>query len=172
MKKFAKLAVTLLLVCVTIFSMIVPAMAATVSKVSYSTTWNGGNKATVFYVNANNKNTTKLKYSCTTGLFYTRAGTLQEREGYFEVLIWGRNSTSQGWTYLSKTNIKDVSSTKVSMKGYTQYKVQVYAWKTTTIGKTIGGICNHSGAGWCDYSYKDLPKCTFTAYSNVKTLAK
>ena len=54
------------------------------------------------------------------------------------------------------------------MKGYTQYKVRVYAWKTSTIGKTIGGKWN-SSAYWSDgYS----PVCTFTAGSNVKSLAK
>lgn len=172
MKKLSKIIMSLMMVCVVLFSMAAPVSAATVSKVTYSTTNKGGNKATVFYVNAKNKNTTKIKYTCTTGHFITKQGTLREHEGYFEVLIWGRNSTSESWKSLSKTNIKDVTSQTLSMKGYTQYKVQVYAWKASTIGSYMGGICNSVNAGWCDWAGKALPKCTFTASSNVKSLAK
>ncbi len=172
MKKFSKIAMSLVMVVMVLFSLAAPASAATVSKVTYSTTNKGGNKATVFYVNAKNKKTTKIKYTCTTGHFITKSGGIQNHEGYFEVLIWGRNSTSESWKSLSKTNIKDVTSQTLSMKGYTQYKVQVYAWKASTIGSYMGGICNSVNAGWCDWAGKSLPKCTFTASSNVKSLAK
>lgn len=127
MKKIAKIAMTLVMVFTVLFSLAAPASAATVKSVSYSTTDKGGNKATVFYVNANNKKT---------------------------------------------TNIKDVTSKTLSMKGYTQYKVQVYAWKASTIGSYMGGVCNSVNAGWCDWAGKSLPKCTFKAYSNVSSLAK
>ena len=172
MKKIAKIVMSMLMVCMVLFSLAAPVSAATVKTVSYSTTNKGGNKATVFYVNAKNTKTTKIKYTCTTGHFITKQGTLRDHEGYFEVKIWGRNKTTESWNYISKTNIKDVTSKTLSMKGYTQYKVQVYAWKASTIGSYMGGICNSVNAGWCDWAGKSLPKCTFKAYSNVSSLAK
>ena len=85
--------------------------------------------------------------------------------GYFEVLVYGRNG-SGSWNYISKTNIKNASTTTLSMKGYTEYKVRVYSWNTLTIGSYRGGIYNSSAAGW--YS---APRCTFTAKSNVSYLS-
>lgn len=172
MKRMTKRIISFVLVCIVCLSLSIPAFAATVSKVTYSTTNAGGNKATVFYVNANNKNTTKIKYTCTTGHLIDNKGFIQEHEGYFEIKIWGRNSTSESWTYISKTNVKDVTSKTISMKGYTQYKVQVYAWKATTICNYLGGRFQNATGGWCDWAGKTLPTCTFTAYSNVKSLAK
>lgn len=172
MKKLTRIAISVFMICVVFFSLAAPVSAATVSKVTYSTSNKGGNKATVFYVNAKDKKTTKLKYTCTVGHFVTRQGNLRNRAGYFEILIWGRNSTSANWNYLSKTNMKNVQSTTLSMKGYTQYKIQVYAWRASTIGSYIGGVCNSGNAQWCDWAGKALPKCTFTAYSNVKSIAK
>ncbi len=174
MKKIAKVTLSLALVLVVLFSITAPVSAATVKSVSYSTTSTGGNKATVFYVNTNNKNTTKIKYTCTVGDFLTKQHGVgvQPLAGFFEILIYGRNSTSESWTYLSKTNMKNTTSQVLSMKGYTQYKVRVYAWKTSTIGSYLGGRYASDLAAWCDYAGKSLPKCTFTAYSNVKTLAK
>lgn len=174
MKKIAKSTMSLVMVIIVLFSLTAPASAATVTSVSHSTTSEGGNKAIVFYVNAKNKKTTKIKYTCTTGDFFTKphgVGALP-LAGFFEILIWGRNSTSESWTYLSKTNMKNVTSQILSMKGYTQYKVRVYAWKASTIGNYMGGRYASSLAGWCDFAGKSLPKCTFKAYSNVSSLAK
>ncbi len=169
MKKLTKLTLSFLMVFVVLFSIVVPASAAT--KVSHSTSQYGGGSATVFYVNAKNKNTTKLRYTCTTGHFISNKGTPWEHEGYFEIQIWGRNS-KESWKYIKKVNIKDVSSTTVSMSGYTQYKIRVYSWKTSTIGQYMGGQFNSSNASWCDWAGKKLPTCTFTAYSNVKSITK
>ncbi len=165
MNKKIKNVISMLLVLISILVISPVASAATTSRASLTSNVTGKN-TTTFYVNAKSKSTTKLAYSCTAGSFVTKTGGLKNRYGYFEVQIWGRNSTSEGWTYLSKTNIKNVSSTTLSMKGYTQYKVRVYAWNTVTIGSYIGGIYNSSNASW----YTE-PTCTFTAKSNVKSLA-
>ena len=164
MKKFTSI-ITALFICI---SLIVSASAATVSSVSHSSTQKGGNTATTFYVNANNKNTTKLNYNCKYGVFNSgdSVGYSESIRGYFEVKIWGRNSTSAAWNYISKTNYKNISYTTVSMKGYTQYKVSVYAWKTPTISQ------NRYGKSYSNARWTHLPTCTFTKNSNVKSLAK
>ena len=78
MKKMSKMVMSLIMVCLVLFSVVAPVSAATVSKVTYSTTNKGGNKATVFYVNAKNKNTTKMWCSFDSMLFldYSRPAFL------------------------------------------------------------------------------------------------
>lgn len=173
MKKF----LSMVMAIVMCLSMALSASAVTVSKVTHKSPQYGGGSATVFYVNANNKNTTQLKYSSNTCALVEKNNTVAGfpsqgwKGGYFEVLIWGRNSTSESWKELKthKVNMKGVTSATLSMSGYTQYKVRVYAWKTSTIGKTLGGRWD-SSAYWWESSY--APTCTFTAKSNVKSLAK
>ena len=171
MKNMTKRLVSLLLVCVLCFSLVPTALAATVSKVTHASPMYGGGAATVFYVNAKNTSTTKLNYSSTAWCLYdkyrTATSSLGYKRGYFEILVYGKKSNGT-WTQISKTNMKNVSSTTLSMKGYTQYKVRVYAWKTSTIGTNIGGKFD-SSAYWAD-GY--APVCTFTAKSNVKSLTK
>ena len=166
MKKILKSTLSLALVCMILASLVLPAYAATITKATHTSSTYGQN-VTVFYVNAKNKNTTKVNYSCTQGSFQTNKGSLKFLYGYYEVLIYGRNSTSESWTQISKTNIKNVSSTTLSMKGYTQYKVRVYSWNTITIGNYRGGEYKSSSASWWT-----TPTCTFTAKSNVSSLAK
>ncbi len=133
MKKITKLTTSLLMVFAVLFSIVVPASAATVSKATHRSSQYGGS-VSVFYVNAKNKNTTKLNYTCTTGHFIDNKGSIQDHEGYFEIKIYGRNRTGESWKEIKKVNIKDVSSTTLSMKGYTQYKVRVYDWSSKTFG--------------------------------------
>ncbi len=172
MKKLTKLTLSFLMVFVVLFSIVVPASAATGSPVTYSTSNYGGDKAITFYVNAKSKSTTKIRYTCTTGHFITNMGSFREHEGYFTVEISGRNSNKESWTNVKKVNIKNVTSKTLPMKGYTQYKIRVWSWKTSTIGANIGGVCNSINASWCDWAGKKLPTCTFTAYSNVKSITK
>ena len=164
MRTKIKRVLSVLLVLLTFVSIIPITSAVTVSSASLTTM--------TFYVNAKNKNTTKISYSCTRGKFATNTGGIGNKYGYFEVQIWGRNSTSQSWTYLSKTNLKNASSSTLSMKGYTQYKVRVYAWNTATIGSYIGGIYNSVNASWITWLSGGAPTCTFKAKSNVSHLAR
>lgn len=163
MKKIFRLVLSLFLVCLVITSLVLPAAAATISKATHTSNTYGKN-VTIFYVKSKSTGTTTLNYSCTKGSFVTKQGSLRSLNGYYEVLVYGKNS-SGGWTYLSKTNIKNSASTTLSMKGYTEYKVRVYSWNTTTIGSYLGGVYNSSNAAWWS-----APTCTFTAKSNVSSL--
>ncbi len=170
MKTFAKRTTAFLMACAMCCSLLMGASAAkTISKATHTTTAYGGGAASVFYVNAKNTKKTQLNYSCDSGAFYGKNGATTWKCGYFEVLVYGKNSKGN-WVQISKTNMKSVAKTTLSMKGYTQYKVRVYPWKTTTIGKTLGGKWNHSSARWYDVGW--YPTCTFTAKSNVKSLTK
>ena len=149
------------------------ASAATVSKVTHKSPQYGGGSATVFYVNANNKKTAKLNYSCTKAEFETgdELNFSENINGYFEIKIWGRNKTSDTWKEISKTNIKNKAYSTINLKGYTQYKIRVYSWKTSTISQTRCGK-KYSEARW----YKTLrPTCTFSkssVNSNIKSITK
>jgi len=163
MKKFYRSIFSLFLVCFILASFTLPAAAATITKATHTSNTYGQN-VTIFYVKAKSTGTTKLSYSCTQGAFVTKSGATLGLKGYYEVLIYGKNSNG-GWTYLSKTNIKNASSTTLSMKGYTEYKVRVYSWNTATIGSYRGGVYNSSNASWLA-----APTCTFKAKSNVSYL--
>lgn len=172
MKIFAKRIIYLFMVFVLCVSSFSTVFAATnVSKVKHTSPQYGGGAATVFYVNAKNTNTTKLNYSSDSWNLMDKYGTaypsLKWRYGYFEILVYGKKSNG-AWTQISKTNMKNKRSATLSMKGYTNYKVRIYAWKTSTIGTYIGGNYN-SSAYWSDGM---APTCTFTAKSNVKSLTK
>jgi len=170
MKKFTAILLSVIMCLSLTFSV----SAATVSKVTHKSPQYGGGNATVFYVNAKNTKSTSISYSSNTCALVEKNGAIAGypshgwKPGYFEIQIWGRNKTGAAWNYISKTNIKSTSGS-LSMKGYTQYKVRVYAWKTSTIGKTLGGRWD-SSAYWWESSY--APTCTFKAKSNVSHLAK
>ena len=175
MKTLFNRVTSIVMVCVFCVLLCLPASAGTVSEVKHKSTKYGGGSATVFYVNAVNKNTTKLRYTCDKWALVEKDGSSvgfpsQGKAGYFEVLMWGRNSTSENWKVLKthKVNMKGVTSATLSMSGYTQYKVRVYTWKTSTLGSYLGGKWN-SSAYWSD-GY--APTCTFRAQSNVRSLAK
>ena len=163
MNRVFRRVIVLTLVCLLIFSMLPLASAATVSSVKHTSNVYGQN-VTIFYVNANNKNTTKVSVSCARGAFSTNIGAVNSY-GFYEVLIYGRNSTGASWNYISKTNLKDVSSATLSMKGYTQYKVRVYSWNTATVANYAP---RSSSPQWY---WGAQPSCTFRAKSNVRSLA-
>lgn len=168
MKKGLKRIFSVFLIAVLLLSCVPSASAYTVDSASLESDECGGNK-TVFYVNTKNTKTAKIEYTCAAGGLLRNNGRLSWRYGYWEIKIWGRNSTSESWTYLSKTNIKHDYDGKISMKGYTQYRVQIYAWKTPTIGRTLGGSYNWSDVCW----YGSSPKITFEGYSsNISHLAR
>ena len=163
MKRTFKSMLSLALVFVILASLVLPVSAATISKATHTSNTYGKN-TTIFYVKAKSTSTAKLSYSCTQGSFVTKQGSLRSLYGYYEVLIYGKNS-SGGWTQLSKTNVKNSSSTTLSMKGYTEYKVRVYSWNTTTIGSYLGGVYNSVNACWWA-----VPTCTFKAQSNISSM--
>ena len=170
MKKLLTRVFSLCLVFVLLIGSIPAASAYTVASASLTSDPTGGNK-TVFFVDTNDKNTAKIKYKCDPGMFAREDGKATAKFGYFEIRIWGRNSTSENWKELTKykVNIKNDADGTVKMKGYTQYKVQIYAWKATTAGKSMGGKYNWTGACWT----VTCPSIKFTAYSsNIRRLTR
>ena len=179
MKSFTKV-FSIIMTCILCAFLCVTASAKTVKEATHQTTKYGGN-ASVFYVNAEDKGTTTLSYSCSSHPLTKQNGTANEKlnesfAGYFEVLMWGRNKTSETWKPLKthKINIKGAQFATLKLKGYTQYKVRVYSWKTSTIGNYIGGA-------WGNRSYWQLgnmfaPKCKFYPKSycnnNVVSIAQ
>ncbi len=169
MKTVAKKVVSLFLACVVCLTLIPTAFAATtVSKVQHSSTVYGGGAATVFYVNAKNTKTTKVEYYGTAGRLKKKDGSVcLGKYGYYEVLVYGKQSNGT-WKQISKTNLKNDASDTISMKGYKQYKVRVYDWRTSTIGSYIGGSYNSSACWVNPY----LPSAYFKAKSNISSLTK
>lgn len=185
MKKIVK-AVSKVLFCLmlvlTVFA--APAYAATSSKpasgkAELTVTKYGGGKSQEFTFNTKTTGSTKLSYECTEGSMWTTvAATHGGRPcyGYFEVQVWGKKGSS--WVPIFATssgtqkNVKNSRSGYFTIKGYTTYKVAIYAWKTETIGKTTsyGSGCyymtndlNSINAG----SVYSLPKISFK-WSNAK----
>lgn len=168
MKRTSMRILSLTLVLLTLFSCMVPAFAETITKFEFQSSRKGYSWKT-FYVNTTNKKTAKLTFYDYGGKFVLKDGTLKSLNGYWEIEIDGRNSTSETWKDVKKYNIKNKGSDTIEMKGYTQYRIKVYAWKTTTIGSYRGGSYNHSGACWSDLW---APKCTIKAKSsNIDKLA-
>ena len=168
MKRTSMRILALSLVLLTIFSCMAPAFAETITKFEFQSSRTGYSWKT-FYVNTTDKKTAKLSFSDCGGYFMLANGSSKIIRGYWEIEIDGRNSTSESWKDVKKYNIKNKSTDTIEMKGYTQYRIKVYAWKTTTIGSYRGGSYNHSGARWADLG---APKCTIKAKSsNIKNLA-
>ncbi|MBQ2940693.1 MAG: hypothetical protein IJD97_00505 [Clostridia bacterium] len=165
MKLTLKRCVAVIVAFIMCFSSALSISAKTVKDVSHESNEKGGN-VTVFYVNAKNKLTTKLQYTSLRA-YLADKDTTETKASYVEVLIYGRNSTSESWTQISKKNIKGKAVDTLKMSGYTQYKVRVYSWKTATIGKTLGSKWD-SSTSWLYYG----PTCTFKPLSNVKTVAQ
>ena len=168
MKRTSMRILAISLVLLTIFSCMAPALAVTIEKFEFQSSSTGYCWKT-FYVNTENKKTAKLSFSDRAGLFVLKSGATKGIHGYWEIEIDGRNSTSESWKDVKKYNIKNKSTDTIEMKGYTQYRIKVYAWRTTTIGSHRGGSCDHAGARWADLS---VPKCTIKAKSsNIINLA-
>ncbi len=168
MKNLTKVMLSVLLVCILCISLISTTVAA--ADISHSSTEYGGGSATVFYVKTTNTNKATLRYSSTAGRLSRKDGTVPVvgKYGYFEVLVYGKKSNGQ-WVQISKTNMKNSASSSISMKGYKEYKVRVYSWKTSTIGTYIGGKYNSSAHWVAPY----LPTCYFTANSkNISSIRK
>lgn len=165
-KRITRIGAIFLLVIFLVSSMATMAMAAKVDKTKITSNDYGKNTM-IFYANTSKK-TNNVQVKATNGsalLVKSNQSSTGAKRGYWEVLIYGRNSTSDSWTYIKKVNITGSSTATLSMKGYTQYKIRVYAWNTATIGKYIGGSYS-SNAYWLGG-----PSCTFTAYKNC-TLAQ
>lgn len=166
MKNILKTATSILLVCIMCLSLVSTVFAA--DKITHTSPQYGGGAATVFYVQATkDTKTAKVEYYGTAGRLAKNNGTYGlGKYGYFEVLIYGKNSKGK-WEQISKTNLKEKASKTLSMKGYKEYKVRVYSWKTSTIGSYIGKNNYDSSAYWV-YT----PSANFKPGSNVKKITK
>lgn len=173
MKISFKRVLSFIMVCAIVSSMVLSASAA--SSVTHTSPKYGGGSATVFYVTAKNKSTTYLRYTSDLAFFSyvdSEGFTFSDsRYGFFEILVYGKKSNGT-WTQISKTNMKGTRAYNLPMNGYTQYKVRVYPWKTSTIHSTLKLDGKNSKAYWGAPCVPKTPTCTFTAGSNVKTLSK
>ncbi len=107
-------------------------------EISGKSDWDGG-VSTTFYLKTKNKKNHYIKMDMTKGELYSPDNcliTLQNKNiyDYYEVLVFGKN-TNGTYTQLSKNNVKNKSSYKIEFKGYTDYKIKIYSWKTSTINR-------------------------------------
>jgi len=167
MKRTAMRILAMTLVVLTLLSCVASASAKTIEKFTFRTDTDGYCWET-FYANTKDKKTAKLSFTNGAGLFVTKTGALKGLNGYWEIEIDGRNSTSESWKDYKTFNIKGKATDTIELKGYTQYRIKVYAWKTTTIGSNKGGACNHANARWVDMN---TPMCIIKPKSNIKNLA-
>lgn len=123
------------------------AEAATLNSAKFTVAEYGANKAT-YYVTASNTGKMKVGYKCSQGYLYTGATSNDlynwaKTYGWYEFQIWGKKNgkwisiyaTSDG----TQKNIKNSASKSsfVTVKGYTEYKIQVYAWNTKNFHSTV-----------------------------------
>ncbi len=171
-KRIAIMALSVLMLLI-VFAPV--ASAEQIKQFDFKTASYGKNHA-VFYVNTYNSSKTPVQYASYKGYMHKNgASSTVYMQGYYEIKIWGRNSTSESWKYMSKTNItaKSVSTYgSFNVKGYTQYKIQVYAWSTANFGQTVS-------KEYGTKSYWDtllLPTISFfksdTYGKNIKSIAK
>ncbi len=155
----------------TVFS--VPAQAKTGSRPAsgraYLSTGKYGTTTTEFTFNTTTTGSTKLYYNCTQGMLNTTVNLNHSPEkcyGYYEVQVWGKKGSTWAPIYVkakgTQKNIKDSANGYFSVKGYTTYKVKVYAWDTRNFGRTT-----YHGGG-CFYITNDLQPLTGKTYSYPK----
>lgn len=108
------------------------------SEISGKSSTSGG-VSTTFYVSTKNKK----KHSVTMKM---KKGRLRSDEAiscgirgvgkdiydYYEVLVFGKKSDGT-YVQISKANVKNKSSYKISFEGYTEYKIKIWSWRTSTI---------------------------------------
>lgn len=176
MKTITRRIFSLLLILVMLLPMTLSVSAATItsksaSQVALKTSNKAGTGSSTFIVNSGSKIfATKLKYTCTKANFSDNKTKQVGIYGYYEIRVWGNDNGK--WVELTKykTNIKDDYSGTISMKGYKQYKVQVYSWKTATIASNRG-YSNPSNYKWQNVLGQTYPKITFTLGSQAKSFA-
>lgn len=176
MKTITRRIFSLLLILVMLLPMTLSVSAATItskstSQVALKTTSKTGYQSSSFIVNSGSRIfATKLKYTCTKANFSDNKTTKANIYGYYEIRVWGNDDGN--WVELTKykTNIKNDASGTISMRGYKQYKVQVYSWKTSMIASNRG-YSNPAGYMWQNVLGQTYPTITFKLGSQAKSFA-
>lgn len=176
MKTITRRIFSLLLILVMLLPMTLSVSAATITsksstKVELETTNKAGTGSDTFIVNSGSKIfATKLKYTCTKASFSDNVNKQESIYGYYEIRVWGNDDGR--WVELTdyKKNIKNSATGSVSMRGYKQYKVQVYSWKTSTIASNRG-YSNPTRYKWQNTLGQTYPTITFTLGSQAKSFA-
>lgn len=109
------------------------------------TDYNGG-VSTTFYVKTKNKKKHYVKMDMEKGKFTSDDYCLLVTQykniyDYYEVLVFGKKSDG-AYTQISKNNVKNKGSYKIEFKGYTEYKIKIYSWRTSTINQ-VGKYWKH-----------------------------
>ena len=96
---------------------------------------------TIFYATTTNTKKHTIKMTMTKGKFvrddYVLSFSGKDIYDYYEILIYGKNSSGK-YVQIDKINVKNKSSYNIPLKGYTDYKIKVYSWKTSTINSYEG----------------------------------
>lgn len=100
-----------------------------------------GGVSTTFYVKTTDKKKHYVKMDMTKGKFMSWSNpqtgfTFLCKNLYdnYEILVYGKKPNGT-YTQISKNNIKNQGSYKIEFKGYTEYKIKIYSWKTSTINQ-------------------------------------
>lgn len=98
-----------------------------------------GGVSTTFYVNTKDKKKHSVTMKMTKGKLRSDdsflcgfTGVGKDIYDYYEVLVFGKKSNGT-YVQISKANVKNKSSYKISFEGYTDYKIKIWSWKTATI---------------------------------------
>lgn len=152
------------------------ASAANVCKeINGKTDYNGG-VSTTFYVKAKDKKKHYVKMDMTKGKFRSDEDiacgftfVYKNIYDYYEVKVYGKKADGS-YTQISKTNVKNKGSYKIEFKGYKDYKITVYSWKTATINKS-GGYYKHPLTkellGGCEWASNGIPTWRICKTSGV-----
>ncbi len=182
MKKTIRI-ISLVLCLLMMVSFVATASADTVTSKKFTVAKYGANKTT-FYVHAENTKEVKIGYTCTKGYLAINgkepvwgAQVKNNCYGYYEFQIWGKSGNT--WVPIHATakgtqkNIKNSESNSkfLTVKGYTEYKVAVYAWNTKNFNKTI----NSSYGTNSYYLEEDILKLKYPSisfkFSNCKSIS-
>lgn len=139
---FIKKSLSLLFTAITIISCFtLPASAKNVCKEISGKSSRLGGVSTTFYVQTANKKKHSVTMKMTKGKLRSEdalscgiTGVGKNIYDYYEVLVFGKKSNGE-YVQISKANVKNKSSYKISFEGYTNYKIKIWSWKTATINR-------------------------------------
>ena len=150
MKLFKRL--TVFVLCMVTLLSIAAISASAAQSYTFTSARKGGNSEE-FIITAPNTKKVTVTYNCTAGLIAKNGNQPNEwatthgankRYGWYEIQVWGQKANSNTWVKIYTTadnnhkNIKNSEKgTAFTVKGYTKYKVRVYAWKTANFNKTV-----------------------------------
>lgn len=142
-------------------------------EISGKSDYNGG-VSTTFYVKTTNKKKHYVKMDMNKGQLvsdtalscgFTFGG--KKIYDYYEVLVFGKKADGS-YVQISKANVKDKSSYKISFSGYTDYKIKIWSWRTNTINNS-GKYFKHALTGnlLTDCTWRTVPTWRICKTSGV-----